>query len=649
VTDSGKNEKPKLSATRFFDAVLLSLRFKQKGILLVALPLAFEIFFVVLLSMSYLNAEAESRRAEHGRRILTITDAMTSSAFAIGAALFVSPGANPEEFQNRFLTMEQNLQALVESLVRETKPYAKEAKLAGDIGLVLQDLQSQAKSMREMALDPLQMIAKSSFRKSRLQAKKSLHNLATSIDALISYEESVSGARLRRAQRARQQLNILLYAGVAANVALSIWTAILFASQITNRLAVVSRNATSMSKKHYPEEEVGGKDELAELDKLIHNLSGMLIESSKRELALVDNTAEVIVSLSESHKITAVNAAAVKQWGWEPDALISTNFVQLVLAEHRQAFLNSLDAVRRAPGEHSFECSMLRRDGSISEVRWSVLWSEREQSFFAIIRDVGEERRLEKLQKQFYAMVTHDLRTPLANIKLFLDMLRNGAYGELTKAGVDRIGKLDGSVDFLTSLTNDLLELSRMQTKNLILKPEPFDPAALVLECCSMLEVLFQSRQIKLDVQVKSEEAMIADFLRLKQVLANFLSNAIKFSPEGGTVKITIAKRDNFRRVVVQDEGHNLTNEDCKQIFEPYVQAKNQKAGQMKGFGLGLAVAKTIIDSHFGHIGAEVNEEGTSFWFEVPDAPQPIEESDSDAKPLVDSGTVSENNSAQLA
>jgi hypothetical protein len=125
---------------------------------------------------------------------------------------------------------------------------------------------------------------------------------------------------------------------------------------------------------------------------------------------------------------------------------------------------------------------------------------------------------------------------------------------------------------------------------------------------------------------------MIADFLRLKQVLANFLSNAIKFSPEGATVKIIIDKRGNFRRVVVQDEGHNLTNDDCKQIFEPYVQAKNQKAGQMKGFGLGLAVAKTIIDSHFGNIGAEVNEEGTSFWFEVPDAPQPMEALDVEAE-----------------
>ncbi len=604
----------------FVNELLLRLPFKQKGILLVALPLFFEILFVGLLSLSYLKAEAESRRADHGRRVLTITDAMTSSIFAIGASLFVNPGANPEIFESRFITLEQNLQALMSDLVQETKTYPREGKLAKVIESAMLSLQSQANEMRKLANDPIQQMARTSFRKSRLTAKKSLHSLAESIDTLISYESSVSGARLRRAQQARQQLNLLLYAGVAANVGVSLWIALLFATQVTNRLAIVSRNAISMSKKQYPSESLGGKDELAELDKLIHHLSDLLIESSRRELALVDNTFEVILSLTEDLKVSAVNAAATKQWGWDQELLKLTGVTELLLAEHRQIFVRSINAVRNVAGSQNFECSMLRSDGSIMEVRWSVLWSEREQSYFAIVRDVGEERRMEKMRKHFFAMITHDLRSPLANMKLFLHMLRNGAYGTLTPMGANRIDKLDDSVDFLTKLTNDILELSRMQTQNFVLKKELFKPVSLIEDCCFMLESLFENRSIKLSIQAADDEEICADFLRLKQVLANFLSNASKFSPEGATVTISVNKHGDCRRIAVKDGGHNLSEVECKRIFEPYVQAENQSEVQIKGFGLGLSVAKTIIESHFGSIGAYVDGDGTSFWFEIPES-----------------------------
>jgi PAS domain S-box-containing protein len=374
-----------------------------------------------------------------------------------------------------------------------------------------------------------------------------------------------------------------------------------------------------MSKKQLPQENLAGLDELAELDSLIHQLSAMLIETSKRELALIDNTVDVILSLSDDLKVTAANAAVLEQWGWKQEQLSQTNIVDIVLAEHRKEFVDSLQAMRGKTGAQNFECTIVKAGGALAEMRWSVLWSEKEQSFFAIARDVGEERRMERLRKQFYAMVTHDLRTPLANIRMFFDMMEQGAYGTLNQAGANRIRKLTETVEFLNSLTSDLLELSRMQTQNLVLHVVKFSPDAMVDECCSMVEELAEKRKIKLEVKLVNPQTMSGDFLRLKQVLANFMSNAIKFSPDASTVTLIVESRDGMRRITVRDDGKNLSAEECKNVFEPYVQASTKGHGPTKGFGLGLAVAKTIVESHNGKIGAEVAEDGTRFWFEVPE------------------------------
>ncbi|MBX9687707.1 MAG: PAS domain S-box protein [Candidatus Obscuribacterales bacterium] len=610
----------KISAPGFIDALLLNLPFKQKGILLIAVPLLFEILFIILLSFSYAKAEAESRRADHGRRVLAITDAMTSSTFALGASLFVDPSSNFEAYQNRFKALELSLQTLTASLIKETKSYPDESKYTNEITRCLGELQQRANALKEIAQDPLQMISRSEFRKSRVAARQSIHKLAGALDEIITYQGTVSGARLKRAQEARQQLNLLLYAGVAANVGLCIWLALLFSAQITRRIEIVSRNAVLMSRRQHPEEIVLGKDELAELDKLIHQLADMLIESSRRERALVDNTIDVILSLTGDLRVLAVNAASDKQWGWPPESLVSMSVSELILAEHKDSFANSLEAASRNSGEgRHFECSLVRRDGSILESRWSVFWSEREKAYFAIVRDVGEERRLEQMRKQFFSMVTHDLRSPLANMKLFLHMLGEGAYGEINKTGIKRLDNLNNSLEFLTTLTGDLLELSKMQTKGLSLSLQKIAADSLVDDCCAMIETLAESRSVKLKVLLSSSRPIYGDFVRLKQVLANFLSNAIKFSPEGSTIVLKMETVNDMRRVSVLDQGKTLSPEDCKQLFDAFVQADNQKHVPIKGFGLGLSIAKTIIEAHSGKIGVDIEDEGTCFWFEVPE------------------------------
>lgn len=606
---------------RSVDSLLLKLRFRPKGILLVSIPLVFEILFITLLSASYVQAEQDARLADHGRRVTTITEAMTGSLFALGASIFVSAAINPHNLEARFRALQGTLEGLVNSLVQESEPYPDEAKHVAVVVESTKDLVARAETLKELGMDPLQMISQSKVREARKLTKKSLHNLSSALGNLMSYEQSASGPRLAQAQLHRQRLSLVLYSGVGLNVLLSIWLALIFGKQITNRLAIVSRNAVRMSKKESPIEVVEGADELADLDRLIHKLSAMLIETSRRERAMVDNTMDVICALSADWKIISLNAAVLKQWGWDQNSIIGFSVLELLPAEDRTAFINEMQTCRSKAAGHTFECTLIRQDASLIESSWSVLWSEVDQSFFSIVRDVGEEKELERLRKRFFSMITHDLRTPLANYRLFLQMLAEGMYGELNQGGKDKADKLLRSVDFLNELTNDLLDIGKLQSGQLKLSLAEIQADTLIDECCSVVEALLRGKSIKLTV-ISAPGCLQGDFLRLKQVLINFLSNAVKFSPAGSTITIQVTQLPEAMKIAVRDQGPGLSEEDRRRIFAPYVQADNQALSSMKGFGLGLSIAKTVIEAHKGSIGVDpVVEGGSEFWFAIPNEP----------------------------
>lgn len=599
------------------DNLLLKLRFREKGVLLVSIPLLFEIVFVTFLSISYAEAQNEARIAEHGRRVLTITDAITTAIFAVGASFFVSSTLDPGVMKARFDTFESTLEGLISTLVAESKPYKDEAKFVEGLVESTRELQEHANRMRAILEDPLQMVSQSAFRASRKKANHSLHNLADAIDKLNMYEHTTAGSRLAQARGSRQRLHFVLYAGVIFNILLSIWLAVVFGRQVTQRLAVVGRNAIRMSRQETLQESVAGTDELADLDRLLHNLSGLLTETMRRERAMIDNTADVICAISSDLQVLRTNAAMQAQWGWTQEAVEQASLVELVLADQRDLFKNQMAVCRQSPGGTTFECSVMRSDGGLIESRWSVLWSEFDQSYFAIVRDVGEEKETDRLRKQFFSMITHDLRSPLANVKGFLQMMENGSYGQLNEKGQAKIARIEQSLGYMIRLTEDLLEIGRLQSGKVSLALESIDAELLIDECCAILDSLPESKTIKLKTNIEPGCFVLGDVLRVKQVLVNLMTNAIKFSPSGSQIELHCLKQDDMVKFVVKDSGPGLTPDECRKIFEPYVQAASGQ--ERKGFGLGLAIARAVVDGHGGKIGVTSDPgQGASFYFELP-------------------------------
>ncbi len=257
----------------------------------------------------------------------------------------------------------------------------------------------------------------------------------------------------------------------------------------------------------------------------------------------------------------------------------------------------------------------------------------------AVLNDITSIKQIEKLKDEFVSVVSHELRTPLTAIKGYTQHLVRRIERRLRKVRQGQqehstpVGELPESYDLhslhivqsqtehLERLVNDLLDLSRVQWGQLHLQYSPFYLADLLAERVRSSQVSAELHTIYLDIQVQDSK-IVADQRRVGQVIANLLNNAVKYSPHGGHVTVKLEEQDGNYRVSVIDEGIGVSPEYFDHIFERFYRVRNIASHQYSGIGLGLYVAKVIVEAHGGKIGFTNNQGmGSTFYFTLPHAP----------------------------
>lgn len=240
----------------------------------------------------------------------------------------------------------------------------------------------------------------------------------------------------------------------------------------------------------------------------------------------------------------------------------------------------------------------------------------------AVFHDVTGFRELEDLKTRFVGDVSHELRTPLTSIKGMAETLRAGAVDD---AGVrDRfLGTIEAEADRLTALVNDLLVLTRADSHMLELQRDQVDLVALARESAERLMPQATGRRVRVDVEADGPVLARVDPYRIQQVLVNLLDNAVRYSPAGDTVTVTVAPAPGGRvRVSVRDRGPGIPPAAQPHIFERFTRAdesRSSAASSGRGAGLGLSIAKALVEAHGGHIGLEsAVGEGTTVSFTLP-------------------------------
>ncbi len=366
-----------------------------------------------------------------------------------------------------------------------------------------------------------------------------------------------------------------------------------------------------------------------------------LKESEEKFRSITAGAMDVIVSMDEHGRIYYFNPAGERIFGYTTEETIGKELHSLLVpGKYNDTYKKGFESFK-ATGKgrligKTTEISALRKDGTEFPVEISISALQIQGKWHAvgIIRDIRERKKLEeirlenlhleaadKAKSEFLASMSHELRTPLNASIGFSELLMQGLAGELSEKQKHYVDNVLTSNQFLLSLINDILDLSKIEAGKIELVPEKMSIPVSIKETLTLVK----EKALKHNVLLKTEfdpalEFIEADKQRFKQILFNLLSNAVKFSKdEGGIVTIATKKADDMAQISVSDTGIGIKPENMGRLFNKFEQLEPGLSQKYGGTGLGLAITKQLVEKHGGRIWAESKYgEGSTFTFALP-------------------------------
>ncbi|MDD5502462.1 MAG: PAS domain S-box protein [Candidatus Thermoplasmatota archaeon] len=325
---------------------------------------------------------------------------------------------------------------------------------------------------------------------------------------------------------------------------------------------------------------------------------------------------------------------SIKQFGYSPQEISAAPYARIIHPDDlKRVTAEVSDYAKRGIKEYAQEYRIVAKSG---EVRWveDRTWVRRDAlgritHHQGIVIDMTEKKRAEEAQAQveairrldeiktrFISVATHELRTPLVSIKGYSDLVLLGRAGEVSPRVREFISVASRNTDRLIHLTDDLLDIQRIESGRLKIEMYKVDLRDILRHCISEIKPIIESKKQKLVSAIPERElCVMGDAARLEQVFMNILNNASKFTPEGGKVSLDVGESKKMIEIRISDTGIGIKKEDLERIFEPFADIK--KKTYIKGTGLGLSVAKGITEAHGGKIIAESQGEGTGAIFTI--------------------------------
>ena len=419
------------------------------------------------------------------------------------------------------------------------------------------------------------------------------------------------------------QINRIFAAGTAMSLIITIVLGILVARTITRPISDMRKQAQAMSKGNFSRKvRVYGTDEIGQLAIAFNHLTNRLqeaqstTEAERRKLASVlSNMTDGVIATDRKGKIILINDPALSQ-----------------LHVTRETTLNRpIAAVLGLDQEYSFEDLIHMKDSVnldfstqdapyILRANFSVIQKETGfvNGLITVLHDITEQEKIDMERQEFVANVSHELRTPLTTMRSYLEALADGAWRDENIAPTF-LNVTQTETERMIRLVNDLMQLSKMDSQEYQLNLEFVEFNKFFMRIIDRFEMSKSQNVEFVRILPESSYFVEVDTDKLTQVIDNIISNAMKYSPDGGNVHFGFTVHDTMLKVMISDDGMGIPKENVGRIFDRFYRVDRARARSMGGTGLGLAIAQEMIEAHGGKIWAESEEGvGTTIFFTLP-------------------------------
>ena len=418
-------------------------------------------------------------------------------------------------------------------------------------------------------------------------------------------------------------INSILAVGTAISLVITAILGILVAQTISRPIADMRRQAQAMAKGNFSRKvRVYSDDEIGQLARAFNHLTNRLqesqqsTESERRKLASVlSNMTDGVLSTDRRGRIILINDPALQLLNVSRETVINRPVTSVLGLEEEYTFEDLIDMKEALTLDFSsYEQSTLLR------TTFSVIQKETGfvNGLIAVLHDNTEQEKIDMERREFVANVSHELRTPLTTMRSYLEALADGAWQDPNLAP-NFLNVTQTETERMIRLVNDLLKLSKMDSSDTELSKEMVEFNVFFNRIIDRFE-MSKSHKVRFERQLPKEQYFVdVDPDKLTQVIDNIISNALKYSPEGGKVRFGMTVEEGFLLIQVSDEGMGIPKENVDRIFDRFYRVDRARSREMGGTGLGLAISKEMINAHGGVIWAESKYgKGTTIFFTLP-------------------------------
>lgn len=420
-----------------------------------------------------------------------------------------------------------------------------------------------------------------------------------------------------------REINNIFATGTVIALGVTAVLGVLLAQTITRPMSDMRRQALAMAKGNFSRKvKVYGDDEIGELAVTFNVLTKKLqdaqatTEGERRKLSSVLSfMTDGVIATDRKGRVILINDPAAHLLDVSRETVLSMPIVTLLGLEEEYSFEDLLKLQDSLILDFSTDDVpfILRANFSIIQKETGFV-----NGLITVLHDITEQEKIDQERREFVANVSHELRTPLTTMRSYLEALTDGAWKE-EKLAPNFLSVTQQETERMIRLVNDLLQLSKMDSKDYQLKKDWVDFSNFFNHIIDRFEMGKEGHiTFKRHIPSKAMFTEI-DEDKITQVLYNIISNAIKYSPEGGQITFRLKELDGYIEVSIQDQGVGIPKDKLEKIFDRFYRVDKARARNLGGTGLGLAIAKEMVDAHKGKIWAASREgKGTTISFTLP-------------------------------